>query len=165
MPYLHKGVTYSEKGGRIISCIFCSIINKQLSGEIVLENSQFVAFKTIAPVSDFHVLICPRVHINNIDSLQNKAESSQLVKDMVLFGKETLRKNINSTEEELLFDTSYCFHKPPLNSIDHLHLHVIGKLHTRSWVGFYKYSTLFFWSISADEVIRKLQTQEENLLL
>ena len=45
------------------SCIFCKIIKKEIPGEKVYEDENFLAFLDAYPVSDGHVLIIPKKHV------------------------------------------------------------------------------------------------------
>lgn len=45
------------------NCIFCKIIKKDIPAEIVYEDPGFMAFLDIQPVSDGHLLIIPKKHI------------------------------------------------------------------------------------------------------
>lgn len=147
MVFIRKAVTYNEKGV-VVDCLFCNIINRKAPGTIIAENDKFVAFKTIAPATSYHILICPREHIRNLKSLST-TQDAVLVQDLVKFGKEAMG-------QELAHEAQFSFHRPPYNSIDHLHLHAIGNLHTRDWRGFIKYSPLFTWVKTADAVIEAL---------
>ena len=44
-------------------CIFCKIAKKEIPSTTVYENSDFLAFLDIQPVSDGHLLIIPKEHI------------------------------------------------------------------------------------------------------
>eukprot|EP01035_Chromulina_nebulosa_P021441 gene21441-27774_t len=48
-------------------------------------------------------------------------------------------------------DALYCFHCPPWNSIDHLHLHAIAK--PLSYSGSIKYLTGTYWCKTADDAV------------
>src|SRR3990172_8992964 len=49
-------------------CIFCKIVNKEVSADIVYENDKIVAFLDIAPSNPGHTLIVPRAH--HVDLLE-----------------------------------------------------------------------------------------------
>ena len=58
-----------------MDCIFCKIINKEASADIVYEDDNILVFKDIEPKAPIHLLIIPKKHIlsfNHIEA-QDKA--------------------------------------------------------------------------------------------
>lgn len=47
-------------------CIFCSIIDGEIPGNIVYENEEVVAFLDANPVSKGHTLVVPKKHVESI---------------------------------------------------------------------------------------------------
>ncbi|ANW62771.1 MULTISPECIES: HIT family protein [Mycolicibacterium] len=47
-----------------MASVFTKIINRELPGRFVYEDDEFVAFLTIAPVTQGHVLVVPRAEID-----------------------------------------------------------------------------------------------------
>ena len=47
-------------------CVFCQIISKQASANIVYEDEQVVAFLSNRPVNEGHTLVVPKKHHENI---------------------------------------------------------------------------------------------------
>jgi diadenosine tetraphosphate (Ap4A) HIT family hydrolase len=146
-----KGVTYLSSTGEVVDCLFCRIQKKQEPATMVYEDEDFVVFKTIKPASHLHLLVTPRVHIQNVHSLKGQC-GADLVRKLVEIGKIALG--------EYATDCQFSFHIPPLNSIDHLHLHAIASPSTMSFWGGQKYRQNSFFCQSADMVIAKLQEQE-----
>eukprot|EP01041_Mallomonas_annulata_P010226 gene10226-21322_t len=108
-----KGVIYDDFGQRT-NCVFCSIASHSTSAVVVYEDERYVCFKDIAPVTDMHLLVVPRTHIRNLVDLSGK-EDAQLIRDMEEVGRKCFGAERN-------VDAQYCFHRPPFNSIDHLHV-------------------------------------------
>jgi histidine triad (HIT) family protein len=50
-------------------CLFCRIVNGDISAKKVYEDDQVVAFHDINPQAPTHVLIIPRKHIASLDAL------------------------------------------------------------------------------------------------
>jgi diadenosine tetraphosphate (Ap4A) HIT family hydrolase len=143
-----KGVTYTPSGG-VASCLFCSIIEGKEPARIVLENEEFLAFKTIKPYSSNHLLVVPRKHVKNL-SVMSGPEDANMIHGMEAFGKVALGKDAD--------DAQFCFHVPPYNSIDHLHLHCIGARSRMTLAGSLKFwqETFYCWSAkSAAAVVLK----------
>lgn len=150
---LVKGVAYGN--GAVINCLFCNIMEGKEPGKIVMENDKYVAFKTIQPASSNHLLICPRKHVRNIEELSG-VEDAQMIREMEEFGRLAL-----GTDAE---DSQYCFHIPPWNSIDHLHLHAIGARHTMSFKGSLKYWQETFYCWSSKEAAARVLVKEMSKL-
>ena len=53
-------------------CIFCKIINGELSANKIFENDKIVAFYDIAPQAKVHLLVVPKIHFANIDSMKQE---------------------------------------------------------------------------------------------
>lgn len=45
------------------NCIFCKIVKNELPSDKIYEDESFLAFLTIEPVSEGHLLIVPKKHI------------------------------------------------------------------------------------------------------
>ncbi|MGH7929593.1 MAG: HIT domain-containing protein, partial [Candidatus Binatia bacterium] len=50
-------------------CLFCSIIEGKIKGEIVYQDDTVVAFKDNRPGAPVHVLIVPRRHIASLSDV------------------------------------------------------------------------------------------------
>ena len=120
MDIMKKGVVYDATSGAVKSCLFCKIATGEEPGTIVFEDTKFVVFKTINPASNRHLLVTPRKHIQNLESLSGPMDAA-LVREMIKVGAVALGDQAEGAH--------YSFHVPPFNSIDHLHLHVIGTQH------------------------------------
>lgn len=145
---MHKGVTY-DHNHHPIDCLFCRIQIGKEPGTILYQDEDFVAFKTISPATDAaHLLITPRDHIKNISSLSGPKDA-MLVEKLVDIGKIALG-------ERYSHDAMFCFHAPPFNSINHLHLHAIAEPKTMSYFNYFKYQIGTSWCKSANEVIQNL---------
>lgn len=62
-------VLITTRADRAMTCVFCDIINKKISTEILFEDENFVAFRDIKPASRFHFLVIPKKHIINTKAL------------------------------------------------------------------------------------------------
>ena len=102
-------------------CIFCKIINKEMPADIVFENENLLVFQDIQPVAPVHVLIVPKKHISSINYLKN--EEKKLIGEMFLIARETAQKTkVDETGYRLIFNVG----KDAGQTVDHLHLHLIG---------------------------------------
>lgn len=53
-------------------CIFCKIVKKEISSEIVGESNSFIAFRDTHPKADGHTLIVPKQHWVTLLDIPNK---------------------------------------------------------------------------------------------
>lgn len=145
-----KGVTYDSHTGEVLKCLFCRIQSGQEPGRIVYEDERFVVFHTIKPASRLHLLVTPREHIKNVRSLKGW-EGADLVEDLVKAGRAALGADAEGAK--------YCFHIPPYNSIDHLHLHAIADPSNMTFTGKIKYSVNQWYCDSAEQVVERLRRE------
>lgn len=54
------------------SCIFCKIIDKKIPSRVVYEDAVAFAFEDINPQAPIHILIVPRKHIPDIQSMTDQ---------------------------------------------------------------------------------------------
>ncbi len=104
-------------------CLFCGIVAGEVPADVVHESERTVAFRDIHPVAPVHVLVVPRRHIDNAGAvLPSDAE------DVVALV--TAARAVAELEGIAAPDRGYrlVFNVGPdsLNSVPHLHLHVIG---------------------------------------
>lgn len=151
--FTKKGVTYLSSTGEVVECLFCKIQKREEPGNIVYEDDSFVVFKTIKPATHLHLLVTPREHIKNVDSLKGRG-GVELINKLVEIGKVALG--------EFAADAQFSFHVPPLNSIDHLHLHAIASPSTMGFIGRRKYQQNTFFCQSPSTVIERLLKQSEE---
>ena len=98
-------------------CIFCKIINGDFGTEFVYETEKTVVFNDINPKAPIHMLVCPKVHVESLNELEDKnlmAELLQTVKDVT--------KKIGLKSYKTLINTG----KEAGQEVFHLHIHVLG---------------------------------------
>ena len=104
-------------------CLFCGIVAGEVPADIVRSDDLTVAFRDINPQAPVHVLIVPRRHI--ADAAAVAAGDAEEVTALV-----TAAKAIADSEGIGGPDRGYrlMFNVGPdaLNSVGHLHLHLIG---------------------------------------
>jgi len=102
-------------------CIFCKIVNGEMSTEFLYENDTIVAFKDINPIAPVHLLIVSKKHIRSINDLEQ--EDKKIVSEMIMAAKDMAKKEgITKSGYKLLFNVE----KGGGQVIFHLHLHLIG---------------------------------------
>lgn len=100
--------------------IFKKIIDKEIPAQIVYEDHRCLAFRDVAPQAPTHVLVIPKKEITSLDSLADG--DAELVAHLIVVVRDLAR--------QLGLDGGY---RVVLNcgrdggqSVDHLHLHVLG---------------------------------------
>lgn len=102
--------------------IFSKIINKEIPAKIVYEDDLCLAFRDISPQAPEHVLLIPKTEVLNLNAL-SPAEHSNLmghlmtqvpaIAKMLGFADAGYRTVINTN-------------KNGGQSVDHLHIHILG---------------------------------------
>jgi len=102
-------------------CIFCKIVDGEMSTEFLYENDTIVVFKDINPVAPVHLLIVSKKHIRSINDLEQ--EDKKIVSEMIIVGKDMAKKQgVAKSGYKLIFNVE----KGGGQIIFHLHLHLIG---------------------------------------
>jgi diadenosine tetraphosphate (Ap4A) HIT family hydrolase len=124
-------------------------------GTIEYEDHRYVVFRTTGRVTEHHYLVTPRKHIKNLKYVKGE-EGAKLLYNLKQIGKKVIHEKTN--DKAVVQGAKYSFHIPPYNSIDHLHLHVIGKPETMSVFNWLKYPTTrdVFYCQNVDTVINQL---------
>lgn len=134
--------------------VFGRILDGSLPSRNYKETTELVAFRDRSPRAELHALVIPKRFVPNVFSLT--PEDVHLVQDMRQMGLDLLEENypkIVAANDYIL-----CFHIPPFNSVDHLHLHVLApasKMNVIYRYGKYKCGTR--WCIRDLEVIERLK--------
>ena len=101
------------------NCIFCKIVKKELSSEIIYEDEILIAFKDINPKAQTHILIVPKKHIHSVDRLETE--------DKILMGELILAAQKISQEKNLKgYKLQINVGRDGGQLIDHLHLHLLS---------------------------------------
>lgn len=102
-------------------CIFCKIVDKSLSAEILYEDADVLAFNDTKPLAPVHVLIIPKKHIESVNDLTE--EHITLAGKMIVIAQDIAQKlDIEESGYKLLIRTG----KHGGQEILHLHMHLIG---------------------------------------
>jgi len=102
-------------------CIFCRIARHDTPADVVREDEDCIAFRDLLPRAPVHVLIIPKRHIPSVNALA--ASDEALIGHLLAAAREV-------AESEGVAESGY---RLVLNagpdagqSVDHLHLHVLG---------------------------------------
>jgi histidine triad (HIT) family protein len=101
------------------SCIFCKIARGEIPAKMVANNKEIVAFRDLNPQAPVHILIVPKKHIASLDD----TDDSNLLGQMVSLASAIARQEkIAKTGYRTVINTG----KDGGQSVDHLHLHLLG---------------------------------------
>jgi histidine triad (HIT) family protein len=102
-------------------CIFCKIVTGEIPSEEVASSERTYAFRDIQPAMPTHVLVVPRDHIESADAL--RPEHADTLAEMFLTAQDVARsEGVKDRGYRLVFNVG----DDALNSVPHLHLHVLG---------------------------------------
>lgn len=102
-------------------CLFCRIVNGELSADVVYEDQDVLAFRDVNPQAPVHILVVPRKHIPGYrDATQE---------DEALLGR-VVRTAARVAAEQGVAETGFrcVVNSGPhaQQSVPHLHVHVLG---------------------------------------
>lgn len=105
------------------SCLFCDIVAGSVPADVVARTDRTVAFRDINPQAPVHVLVVPRVHIDNAAAVE-PAHAADVVELVTTARQVADQEGIAAADRgyRLVFNVG----ADALNSVPHLHLHVIG---------------------------------------
>lgn len=103
------------------NCLFCKIVSKEIPSQEVSQNELAYAFRDINPVATTHVLVIPKKHIENLHSLKED-HTKELVAMIALIQEVAEKEGIALSGYRVVANVG----EDALNSVAHLHFHVIG---------------------------------------
>jgi histidine triad (HIT) family protein len=105
----------------VSECLFCRIVAGDVPSDRVAESEGTYAFRDIQPTAPTHVLVIPRQHIAHAGEIT--AEHGPVLVEMLATAQQVARQEgVADSGYRLVFNVG----EDALNSVPHLHLHVIG---------------------------------------
>jgi len=102
-------------------CVFCRIAAKEIASEIVHEDARCVAFRDINKQAPVHVLIIPREHLVNLAEA-DEGDRDLLGHLLVVARKVAEAEGVAESGFRVVINSN----ADAGQSVDHLHLHVLG---------------------------------------
>lgn len=99
-------------------CIFCSIANKEINADIILEGDNFIAFNDVNPQAPIHVLVIPKKHYENIHSLTDIVIMNEVIKGI----QEVIKKLNIEDGYRIITNTG----ESGGQTVNHLHFHILS---------------------------------------
>jgi histidine triad (HIT) family protein len=105
----------------VSDCIFCKIVAGEIPSAEVASSERTYAFRDIKPALPTHILVVPREHIQSADTLT--AEHAGVLVEMFDTAQKVARsEGLAERGYRLVFNVG----DDALNSVPHLHMHVVG---------------------------------------
>ena len=104
-------------------CLFCDIVAGVVPADVVGESALSLAFRDINPQAPTHVLVIPKAHIENAAHVE--ADHAPEVADLFLTAQQVAAlEGIDGVDRgyRLVMNVG----PDAMNSVAHLHVHVIG---------------------------------------
>ncbi len=103
------------------SCLFCRIIAGEIPSTKVHEDDLVIAIRDIAPQAPTHVLLMPRRHIASLDDLTD-ADAEVLGRLFAVSADVARAEGIEEAGYRVVSNHG----RAAGQSVDHLHLHLLG---------------------------------------
>ena len=102
-------------------CLFCKIVSGEIPSQKLYEDDEILAFHDVAPQAPVHFLIVPKKHMDSLND--TSAEDAALLAHIVLKIKEIARDAGLENGYRVVINTG----EDGMQSVQHLHVHVLGK--------------------------------------
>lgn len=104
-----------------MGCIFCDIAAGKAPSTVVYQDSDFVAFRDIKPVTPIHILVVPRQHIPSLN--EATGEQANLMGRLILAATQIARQEkLEHAGYRLVINCG----RQGGQAVPHLHLHLLG---------------------------------------
>ncbi len=102
-------------------CIFCRIIQREAPAKIVFEDGDVVAFEDQNPQAPVHLLVVPRKHLASLED--TAPEDAALLGRLFVVAAELARqRHLDAKGYRTVINNGSWAGQ----SVDHLHVHVLG---------------------------------------
>jgi histidine triad (HIT) family protein len=103
------------------ACIFCRVAAGEIPARILLEDEETVAFHDIDPKAPTHVLVIPRRHVASVADL-SEADAALAGRLLLAAGGAARAAGLVEDGYRIVINSG----ADALQSVDHIHLHVLG---------------------------------------
>lgn len=112
-----------------MSTIFSKIIRKEIPAKIVYEDDQCLAFHDIAPQAPVHILVIPKKEI--VSLAHTSKEDQSLLGYLLVKVSEIAKEQGLENGYRVVMNIG----KDGGQTVDHLHLHILGKRSMKESLG------------------------------
>jgi len=103
-------------------CIFCRIARGEIHAQMVANSKEIAAFRDLNPQAPVHILITPKQHIKSLD---DATDTDLLGRMLALAAAIARQEKIAKTGYRTVINTG----ADGGQSVDHLHIHLLGGRH------------------------------------
>jgi histidine triad (HIT) family protein len=104
-----------------MGCLFCNVVEKKIPADIVHEDEHTVAFRDIHPKAPTHVLVMPRAHVASLADMTD-ADAALAGRLFAVAAEIARAEGIEDAGYRVVANHG----RAAGQSVDHLHLHVLG---------------------------------------
>ena len=102
-------------------CLFCKIISKEISSEMLFEDDRIIAIKDINPKAPVHLLIIPKKHFSTVLDIQE--EDHELIGSIFSVANHlAIEQEIDRSGFRLVVNCG----EGAGQSVFHIHYHLLG---------------------------------------
>jgi histidine triad (HIT) family protein len=101
-------------------CLFCRIVSKDVPAQVVLDSDDVLAFRDVNPQAPTHVLVIPKEHIASLEAVGER--HGPVLASLVAAVNEVAREDGVAGGFRVVTNVG----RAAGQSVDHLHLHVLG---------------------------------------
>jgi histidine triad (HIT) family protein len=103
-------------------CIFCKIASGEINVGIVRRTPELVAFRDLKPMAPTHVLVIPVEHLSAVRDAKGEAGQRMLGKLLAFTAEVATELGLDAGGYRVVTNTG----QDGGQSVDHLHLHLLG---------------------------------------
>jgi histidine triad (HIT) family protein len=101
-------------------CLFCKIVAKQVPAQVVLDRDDVLAFRDVNPQAPTHVLVITKEHLPSLEAVAER--HGPLLASLVAAVNDVAREDGVAGGFRVVTNVG----RAAGQSVDHLHLHVLG---------------------------------------
>jgi len=102
-----------------MDCLFCKIVAREISADIVFENDACLAFRDLNPQAPTHILIVPKKHVDGLASVSADDD----LQSLLLAASEIARQEgIDRLGYRVVINSG----QQAGQTVLHLHVHLLG---------------------------------------
>ena len=101
------------------NCLFCKMVSGVIKPAVVFEDDTVLAFRDINPQAPTHILIIPKVHISNLNELNDTHLAGKLLQTAAELAQ---REGLSESGYRTVFNCN----NQGGQEVYHLHLHLLG---------------------------------------